>query len=240
MNLQKLKTKLFKKYKHKTELHAHTSPVSGCSQVTPQNMVETYKNLGYSAVAITNHFTYQENRDKNEYIDFYLNDFEQTAKIGKEQGLKVYLGAEIRFTENCNDYLIYGVDRKILEEIYDYLPYGLENFRKNYAMPNSIFIQAHPKRDGIETIDLSLLDGVEVYNMHPHHNSKIGLASLYAESGDKIIVTAGSDFHHPNHNHEGLSAIRTASLPEDTFALAKLLKSNDFLLQIGKDNIVLR
>ena len=240
MNLQNLKTELFDEYKHKIELHAHTSPVSGCSQVTPEEMVKTYKNLGYSAVAVTNHFMYDENRDKLEYINYYLNDFEQTEKIGKENGLKVYLGAEIRFTENYNDYLIFGVDKNMLSEIYDYLPHGIENFRKNYAMPNSIFIQAHPKRDGIQDIDTSLLDGIEVYNMHPHHNSKIGLASLVAESCDGMIVTAGSDFHHPNHNHEGLAAIRSTRLPEDTFDLAKLLKSNEFLIQIGKDNIVLR
>ena len=41
-----------------------------------------------------------------------VNKLEETEKYGKELGIKVYLGAEIRFTENNNDYLIFGVDKK--------------------------------------------------------------------------------------------------------------------------------
>ena len=240
MNLQELKTKLSLSYQYKIELHAHTTPVSSCSQITPKEMAETYKSLGYSAVVITNHFYRHNEFEKEEFINYYLNDFEQTERYGKELGIKVYLGAEVRFTENNNDYLLYGVDKKMLEEIYDYLPNGIENFRSKYMMPNSVFIQAHPMRDGIKTVDPALLDGIEVFNMHPGHNSRIGLASVYAKENNHFIVTAGSDFHHPNRNHEGLAAIRTTSLPEDTFALAKLLKEDDFLIEIGRDNIVLR
>lgn len=241
MNLRELKAKLSLTYRYRIELHAHTTPVSVCSQITPKEMAETYKNLGYSAVVVTNHFIYQHNgSEKEEYIDFFLNDFEQTEKYGKELGIKVYLGAELRFTENSNDYLLFGVDKKILEEIYDYLPYGIENFRSKYIMQDSVFIQAHPMRNGMETVEPALLDGIEVFNMHPAHNSKVGLASVYAKENNHLIVTAGSDFHHPNVDHEGLAAIRATHLPEDTFGLAKLLKEGDFLLEIGRDNIILR
>ena len=241
MDLQQLKTELSLTYKYTIELHAHTSPVSGCSDITPKEMAETYKNLGYSAVVVTNHFEYQNDKwEKEKYINYFLNDFEQTEKYGKELGIKVYLGAEIRFTENNNDYLVFGVDKKILEEIYDYLPYGIENFRSKYMMPDSAFMQAHPMRNGMETVAPALLDGIEVFNMHPGHNSRVGLASLYAKENNHLITIAGSDFHHLNMNHEGLAAIRTTFLPENTFSLAKLLKEGDFLLEIGRQNIVLR
>lgn len=241
MNLQQLKSELSSIYKYKIELHAHTTPVSACSQITPKEMAQTYKKLGYSAIVVTNHFMYQHNElEKAEYINFFLNDFEQTQKYGNELGIKVYLGAEVRFTENSNDYLLFGADKKMLEEIYDYLPYGIENFRNKYVMQNSVLIQAHPMRNGMEFVNPDLLDGIEVFNMHPGHNSKIGLASLYAKENNCSIVTAGSDFHHPNVDHEGLAAIRTTYLPEDSFALAKLLKEGNFLLEIGRDNIVLR
>ncbi len=168
-----------------------------------------------------------------------MRDFEETKKHGDESGIKVYLGAEIRFTECDNDYLIFGINKEMLFEIYDLLPFGLENFRKNYAMPNSVFVQAHPMRDGMQTIDTGLLDGIEVFNMHPGHNSRVGIASVYAKANNSSIVTAGSDFHHPNRNHEGVAALRSACLPNDSFGIAELLKNGEYLLEIGRNNIVI-
>lgn len=240
MNLRELKNELLSQYKYQIELHAHTFPVSGCSQVSPKEMVETYKDLGYDAVAITNHFMYQHNNiSKEEYISSFIADFEQAQKYGEELGIKVYLGAEIRFTENNNDYLIFGVNKKMLEDIYDLLPEGIENFRKNHPMPNGVFIQAHPMREGMQNIDVNLLDGMEVFNMHPNHNSKVGMASVYAKENNVSIIVAGSDFHNPNRNFEGVSAVRGTYLPDDTFELAKLLKSGNYLLEIGRNNIVI-
>ena len=240
MALQEYKNKLLSVYKYQIELHAHTSPASGCSQITPKDMVETYKKLGYDAVTITNHFIYQhDGREKDEYINAYLYDFEETKKYGDEAGLKIYLGAEIRFTECVNDYLVFGINEKMLSEIYDLLPLGIENFRNNYSMPDSVFIQAHPFRDGMQTIDTALVDGFEVFNMHPGHNSRVGIASVYAKENNVSLITAGSDFHHPNRNHEGVSALRSSFLPEDSFGLAKILKSEDYLLEIGRNNIII-
>ncbi len=201
MNLKKLKTKLNNRYKHRIELHAHTKPVSPCSEISPKEMAETYKKLGYDAITITNHFYLSNKLSKEEYINGYLKDFTETKKYGAELGLKVYLGAEIRFAENNNDYLIYGVNENMLQEIYDLLPYGVEKFRNNYKMNDSVFIQAHPMRDGIERIAPELLDGSEVFNMHPYFNARLGLAALYAKRENHSIITAGSDFHHPNQEH---------------------------------------
>ncbi len=240
MNLKELKSEILSQYKYQIELHAHTYPVSGCSQVTPRDMVETYKNLGYHGVVITNHLMYEYNGyAKEEYMDAFMGDYEQAKKYGDEVGLKVYLGAEIRFTEWDNDYLIFGINKEMLSEIYDLLPYGIENFRKTYVMPDSVFIQAHPMREGMKLYDPSLLDGMEVFNLHPNHNSKVGLASVYAKENKIPIIIAGSDFHHPNRNHEGVSALRGAYLPEDSFELAKLLKDGDYVLEIGRNNIVI-
>ena len=240
MYIKELKEQLLSQYKYQIELHAHTSPASGCSQIMPKEMAETYKKLGYDAIAITNHFIYNyKGLNKEEYIDVFMRDFNETERYCRELGLKVYLGAEIRFTENNNDYLIFGITKEMLSDIYDLLPFGVENFRKNYSMPNSIFIQAHPFRDGIEVVDPCLLDGFEVFNMHPEHNSRIGIASVYADNKNINLITAGSDFHHPNQKHEGVSALRSSYLPKDSFELAKLIKSGDYLLEIGRSNIVI-
>ncbi len=239
MDLQALKTELTSNYKYRIELHAHTSPASGCSQVTPKDMAYTYKSLGYDAVTVTNHFILSDIFSKEEYIERFLNDYNETQKYGDELGLKVYLGAEIRFTENNNDYLVFGVNKSMLEEIYELLPYGVENFRKNYSMKESLFIQAHPMRNGMEAVAPELLDGIEAFNLHPSHNSRVGMSAVYAKKENFSVITAGSDFHHPNKGHEGVAAARTAYLPDDSFSLAKLLKSGDYLLEIGRANIVI-
>lgn len=240
MELKELKKELLNEYKYRIELHAHTSPGSSCSQVPAEDMAVIYKNLGYDAVTIANHFVFgYQKSEKEEVIERFFGDYERARKKGEEIGIKVLLAAEIRFEENENDYLIFGVTREMMDEIYDLLPYGIENFRKVYKMPDSVFIQAHPFRDDMEKVDPSLLDGIEIFNMHPNHNSRVGIAAVYAKEHNFPIVTAGSDFHHPNRNHEGVSAIRTKTLPEDTFALAKLLKSGDHLLEIGRNNIVI-
>lgn len=239
MDIKQLKETVAAEYPCRIELHAHTTPASICSEIPPRQMVETYKNLGYDALVLTNHFLRMESMSKAEYMDFYMDDYDRTREIGERLGLKVYLGAEIRFTQNSNDYLIFGVNRSMLEEIYDLLPYGVAHFRQHYKMPDSVFVQAHPMRKASQPVEPELLDGVEVFNMHPGHNSRIGLAALYAQENKIEIITAGSDFHHPNLNHEGLSAMRTQCLPEDSFGLAAMLREKNYLLEVGRGTVII-
>ena len=84
-----------------------------------------------------------------------------------------------------------------------------------------------------------LLDGAETFNLHPGHNSRIGIAVRYAAENGLKITTAGSDFHHPDRGHEAVSALRTKDLPKDSFHLAKILKSGDYIFEVGENNIVL-
>lgn len=238
MNIDKFKKELKEEYKYRIEMHAHSKPVSPCSEIPVENLVENYKAIGYDAVVLTNHFIiYTENQEKDKFIEGYMRDYEKAVNTGEKLGIKVLLGTEIRFTENFNDYLIYGVDRPMLEEIYDLLPYGIENFRKNYPMNNSVFIQAHPFRNGIERVSPSLLDGIEVFNVHPNHNSRISIASAYARDNGISIITAGTDYHHPG--HEGLAALRCKTLPETSFELAQILKKGDYIFDIAGENIIL-
>ena len=237
---KQVKEQLQEKYPYRIEMHAHTTPASGCSEITPPVMVQTYRGLDYAAIILTNHFMYQgDKRTREEYVDRYLADYEQTKSLGEAVGLKVYLGAEIRFAENTNDYLIYGVDRDLLLTVYDYLPKGLEAFRKELAMPKSVFVQAHPLRQNIVSVDPALLDGYEAFNMHPGHNSRVGMASVFAGEHSRLIVTGGSDFHHPNRGHEGVAAMRAPRLPKDSWDVAALLRSQDYLLEIGRNHLVL-
>ena len=241
MQLSQLKDQLCQQYSFRIELHAHTKPVSGCSEVLPEELVAIYREKGYDAVVVTNHFIFGqfEHAEREEFLDQYLADYEKTVAAAEDSGLRVLLGAELRFAQNCNDYLLFGVDREILATCYNYLPKGLEAFRREVSLPNSVFVQAHPFRDGMTPVDLSLLDGIETFNMHPGHNSRVGFAARCAKDNRLPIRTVGTDFHHKNQGHEGISALRTATLPNDSFELAALLRSGDYVFEIGEGSIVL-
>lgn len=240
MDLKKIKTELGAEYKYRIELHSHTRPASTCGQAKPKELIDVYKSRGYDGVVIANHFLYKyDGRTKEECINYLLEDYNAAKEYGEQVGLKVYLGAEIRFTENVNDYLVFGINGKMLGEIYDRLPDGVEKFRQEYSMPKSVFIQAHPMRDGMTRVSPALLDGIELFNMHPGQNPKLPLVADYLRQNDIKIATAGSDFHSVSQGHEGLSAIRCRELPEDCFGIAKILKSGDYLLEVGHGNLLI-
>lgn len=235
-----LKQNLKAEYPFRIEMHAHTSPVSGCSDVKPRELVEIYKEHGYDAVVITNHlisWSFHHSPTKN--VDFYLKDYEEAVKYGEELGIKVLLGVEYRFDENHNDYLLYGVDRDIITLLFDCFSMGVERFRKEIELKNSVFIQAHPLREICELCNPDLLDGIETFNMHPNQKSQNARMVRIAAQNNVKIKIAGSDFHHKNCDHEALAAIRTKFIPKDSFELASILKSGDYILEIGEDSLVL-
>jgi len=236
------KETLKKQYKYRIEMHAHTMPISGCSEISPAEMAEIYHSKGYDAIVITNHFyknSYGKDLPKEEFLASYLNAYEETAHEAKKYGLDVLLGAEIRFTENTNDYLMYGVDKGILSTACDYFEKGLRAYRTEVSLPDTVFVQAHPFRNGCSLIDTDLLDGIEAFNMHPGHNSPIGFGVRAAYNSNASIITIGSDFHHKSRGHEAVSALRTKVLPKNSFELAKILKNGDYIFEVGENSIIL-
>ena len=221
---------MMKKY-YKTELHVHSSPVSACSEIEPERLVNLYKENGYDSVVLTNHFTVHLNGETVEdKVKWYLEDYYKCCKEGENVGLNVILGAEIRFTENINDYLIFGICPEELPDIYSMLSYGIDRFYSEYKNEENIIIQAHPFRDGMTKVKRESLDGIEVFNMHPHHNSRIGFAAKYAKENN-LIATCGSDFHHPG--HECLCGILTKHELKTSYDVAKLLKSGKYSMSVG-------
>ena len=249
MTANELKEQLNKEYPYRIELHAHTKPESNCSEIEPEVLARTYKNLGYDGVCVTNHFMgynlgkdgeYMEGETKEEQLSYYLNGYRKAKEQGDKIGIKVYLGLEIRFSkENENDYLIYGVDDEVASICYDNFRGTLAEFREKVALPKSVFVQAHPFRSGMERMNPELLDGVETFNMHPGHNSQIAVACRYAKENGFTIKTVGGDYHHKNRGHEGISALRTKVLPNDSFELAEILKGGHYIFEIGGDALVL-
>ena len=237
MNLAAIKEQLCAEYPSRIELHAHTKPASPCGDLAPETVVETFAAAGYHGIAITNHFftgifeRYYQAADKKSALEQYLSDYHRALEAGEKIGIKVYLGAELRWEHlSDNDYLLLGVDEAMLSDVFDYMKGDAATFVRDCKSEKSFFLQAHPFRDGLTRLSPALLDGMEAFNLHPGHNSRIALASQFADA-HHLIKTIGTDFHHEGHHN--LCATRMKILPDDSFALAAELKKNDFIADIS-------
>lgn len=219
-------------YSFKTELHLHTSPASTCSDIPPAQAVEIYKSLGYDSIVVCNHFDPHMPllEDKQACINRYLKDYYETLEAGRSCGLNIIFGCELRFFENANDYLLFGIDESILDFAYDYMPQGVEAFSRDFRREDRLLIQAHPFRNNMTRIDPTLLDGIETFNMHPNHNSRVALADQYARE-HHLLPIAGSDFHHLG--HEGVSALLTKTELRTSGDIVNVLRNGDYLFRVG-------
>jgi len=227
--------KFVSSYKYKIELHAHTNPCSGCSMLSPEEMMKKLKEHNYHAVVITNHFFY----DHGDYLEAedpiatYLKDFYKCREIGEKEGIKVLLGAEYRFLESNNDYLVLGIDKEFLDKTLHRSDLTIESFYKEFHNEDLLIIHAHPYREncGSSPVNPEFLDGVEIMNMHPGKMSENGLAAKFAKDNNISLVTIGTDLHRAA--HAGVSALRTKVLPQNEKELVKILKSKDYIFEIG-------
>lgn len=225
-------------YKYKIETHAHTSPASGCADLTPKEVIERYAKVGFSAIAITNHFYNAkfEGFTKDQVISNYLKDYYDTKNAALKYGIGVILGMEIRFPENCNDYLVFGFSEDEMGHLFDLTAVDYVSFYKEFKNDKNIIIQAHPFRNGITAQNPEYLDGVETFNMHPNHNSRIAVATQFAKAHPHLVTTCGTDFHHEN--HQGMGGILAKTLPQDSFQLAVLLKTRDYLFNAAGSIVI--
>jgi len=219
-------------YKYKFELHAHTSPVSRCSELSPEKVIELLHGQKYDGVVITNHFkSGGDFMQTSDPVGTYLADFHAAKKAGEALGMTVLLGAEYKFNENNNEYLVFGVDEAFLRETVNSFDMTFDEFYEKYHSDKLLIIQAHPFRKGLVRADPTHLDGVEAFNMHPHHNSGVAQSVRFAKENRLPIMTVGTDLHHEG--HEGLCAARMRTLPKTEAELVDILKSRDYIMEIA-------
>ncbi len=189
---------LNEKYKYKTELHFHTSGVSGCSSVAPEIAVRQFAEADYSTLVITNHFDFgviNDDAELKDVIDLHEREFEIARSEGEKHGVTVIFASELRFPGDINDFLFYGPDADFYRTFEINKTRSLKDFVNNYKTENSLIYQAHPFRNGITLAPCGLLDGIEVYNLNIRHNSRVGVAARYAEE-KHLLAICGSDYHH--------------------------------------------
>jgi len=215
----------------KYDTHVHTSEVSYCAKVSAKETVKMHKDSGYHGIVITDHyydsyFIGLGDLTWNEKIDCYLEGYNIALNEGKKLGLKVILGMEIRFLENANDYLVYGIDEKYLRNHKELYKLSLKEFRELTIGENILIFQAHPFRPKMITAPVELLDGIEVYNGNPRHNSNNDLAYEYALK-NRLRMLSGSDFH----RSEGLATggIIVSESIDNSHELSDIIRNNKII-----------
>ena len=234
--LTALKQQLMADYPYKFELHAHSNPASGCSDLPPAELVERCKNAGAHGLVLTNHVVWwNREEDKEAWCARYLKDYLDTKAAGEQMGIKVLLGFEAHFPENSNDYLIFGPDESFIPEMYEHIGTSEQEFYTACHGEDMLILQAHPHRNNMEPVDPAYLDGYEVFNMHPGHNSRVAVAAqLHATHSG--VITGGTDFHH--RGHEGSLFTCFAEMPQNEKDLVRLLRSGDYVFMM-QDKVIL-
>lgn len=181
------------------ELHCHTQGVSVCAECPPEQAAELYIQAGYSGVVVTNHmnrWTFRNLSDRLSWenqVTHFLSGWQRFRKAAGSR-LTVLLGMELRFDENENDYLVYGITPEFLLAHPEIMAMKPASFSKLARENGLLFYQAHPFRDAMTVINPRFLDGVEVWNGHPSHDSRNEIAQAWAEKFD-LKQIGGSDFH---------------------------------------------
>ena len=221
-----------KEYKYKAELHAHTKPVSRCGKFSAEEVVEKYLRLGCDTLTLTNHLTVKHKNlfsSITEATEYYLSDYYAACDAASKVGITVALGAEIRFINTTNDYLVYGICPEDIEKMFSFVETDIHTFYREFKNDKNVILHAHPFRDGMEATPIGYVDGVETFNCHPGHNSRIALACRLArEQG--FLVSGGSDFH--EEGRDGTCFTRTKARLRDSYDIAEAIKSRDFVLDV--------
>ncbi len=118
----------------------------------------------------------------------------RAAKAAAGNRLTVILGMELTFYENDNDYLVYGMTEDFIRQYPNMMELGLERFCALAHENGMVIFQAHPFRNRMTVMPPGLLDGVEVYNGNPRHDSRNDIARMWAEKYEKKM-SSGSDYH---------------------------------------------
>ncbi len=216
---------------YKYEIHAHTKNTSRCGRLDAEELVNKYKEAGYSGIVITDHYspmTFKpaEYFNKKKALEHYFQGYRK-AKQFETEDFTVLLGVELRFYATVNDYLVYGVTEEMLYNLPFLLPLYIGRASKMLRERGCLFLQAHPFRQFITRANPKYLDGVEVFNGKADEEANSNSEKWAEEIGAKIR-TSGSDCHRDS--GVALGGIITNEPIKSNGDLIRILKSGNYKL----------
>ena len=138
---------------YRIETHLHTTYISRCGWLGAEAIMKYYTACGYDAICVTDHY----NRECFDYAEIdlttpgsktqaFLQGYHRLKKVSEKYNIRVYAGAELRFDESDNDYLLYGFHDALLADPDRVMREGLAAFAPQYRADGALLVQAHPFR----------------------------------------------------------------------------------------------
>ena len=217
------------------ETHAHTAEVSRCGRVPAADVVRRYVDVGYDGIVITDHFsraTFQKLGDCpwQDKVDFFLQGYRIACATAADEAPNFHVlpGLELRLDcDEDNDFLLFGADEDFLYRSEGLLQMTFEQMAQYVHDNGLLLVQAHPFRECMCIVDWNLLDGMEVYNGNPNHESNNPIANLWTQRHG-LLQTSGSDYHGQWGEHLGGVCLETPATDSRQFAEA--LRSGQYTL----------
>ena len=213
--------------------HTHTAETSKCGHLPAAEVVDRYVRNGFSGLVVTDHLhpeylsRIDKDHDWNKVMDHYLSGYHASRKRGDEVGFQVILGAELRFPENDNDYLVYGIDEDWLRSNPYVCCMSAREFWQKFH-DQVLIIHAHPYRDGNTVVFEDAVHGTEIINGNPRHDNHNDLALELARRHPDFFRLAGSDTHQAG--DEARAGVLLPEKPADSFAYKALIEQRRFRL----------
>ncbi|MDF2610672.1 MAG: hypothetical protein K0R92_2146 [Lachnospiraceae bacterium] len=181
------------------EMHFHTKESSPCGKVPAKTGVDLYQKAGFNGIVVTDHFSKSvyggpEGEDWEEICNKFLRGYHLAKDAAKESDFQIFLGMEIRFPHDENDFLLYGINEEFVRRNPWIYMEELDRLYEIARKENLLIVQAHPFRNNCFLASVELLHGIEVFNGNPNHDSRNDLAAEAAKRHN-LIKIIGSDFH---------------------------------------------
>ena len=184
------------------DTHVHTMLSSACGHATASEIARAYKDAGFDAITITDHFhlgntCVDKTLPWEVWVHDYCNAYRSVREKGQEIGLQVFFGWETTY-DHGEDFLVYGLDEDWLLKHPEIVTWDQAEQYHHVKAEGGYVFQAHPFRER------NYMNEVKI---HPHHSDAWEIANSGNRSYMDILAkrmaeefglpgTAGSDTHH--------------------------------------------
>ncbi len=216
----------------KLETHCHTKGFSPCGDGDLELTVKKYKESGYGAITVTNHFSknyyqdYFKGQTDKEKIDYFFRTYDEFSLLCEKNDIKTFFGLEVNCLPTSTEYMLLGFDRAFLYDNPHLFALSQEELFALADKNGILMYQTHPFRTGVKAGNPKFMHGAESFNGHYHHDNNNHLARIFCEQNN-LIGLSGTDYHH---DEQPITA--GALIPEyikDEKALAKYFFENKFI-----------
>ncbi len=223
--------------KYLYDLHCHTSEGSKCGASSVKELLEYYKNAGFSGFCITDHFTgnstVPEGAPWRKRVESIWNIYDGIRNEAERLGVSVFPAMEYSMRSSReeflpvtgNDFVVLGLTKEWLLENEAAFDLDFDLLCDEIHKAGGFIIHAHPFLEGhwIKSIILypHAVDAVEIYNGHA--GESVNAAAKWYAAHYGLLEVAGSDNHRTG--EDIIAGVETERKCETVYELIEEIKA---------------